>query len=141
MTGPRVKPATLVFFVVVILAHAFAQQPPVPITPDQAANANYNDPIRREAMRLFEQRRMSEAVPMLERVVEKYPDDMVAYERLGSALVGRAETQTDPAKKKADRRQARKELLRAKERGDNSDLCNSFLAMLPEDGSSEPFSD
>src|SRR5689334_24120515 len=103
---------------VVIVAQAFAQQPEVPVTPEQAAKANYNDPIRQEAMRLFEQHRMTEAVPMLQRVTEKYPEDVVAHERLGSALVSRAETQTDSEKKKADRRQARAELLRAKALGD-----------------------
>src|SRR5690348_12925617 len=115
--------------VLIIGAQAFAQRPEVPVTPEQAAKANYNDPIRQEAMRLFEQNRMTEVVPMLERVVEKYPEDVVAHERLGAALIGRAETQADPEKKKADRRQARAQLLRAKALGDDSDLCNTFLAM------------
>lgn len=135
------KAARPVLFALVILAQAFAQQPEVPVTPEQAAKTNYNDPIRQEAMRLFDQHRMTEAVPMLERVIGKYPEDVVAHERLGSSLVSRAETQTDPEKKKADRRQARAELLRAKALGDNSDLCNTLLAMIPEDGSAQPFSE
>ena len=141
MPGSCYKSASLLLLLVAVLSQSSAQQPQLPITPDQPSNANYNDPIRREAMRLFDQHRMSEAVPMLERVVEKFPGDMVAHERLGAALVSRADTQTDPERKRADRRQARAELLRAKELGDNSDLCNFLLAALPEDGSDVPFSD
>jgi len=126
--------------VTMVLAQAFAQTPGIPVTPEQATNANYNDPDRKQAMQLFEQHKMSEALPLLEKVLAKYPKDVVAQERLGVALVSRARTQSDPEKIRADRLRARAELLKAKALGDNSDLCNVLLAGIPEDGGEAPFS-
>jgi len=83
---------------------------------------------------------MPEAAALLEKVAARRPNDVVAQESLGVALLGRSSTQTDPAKRKADRLQARAALLRAKELGDNSDLCRVLLSGIPEDGSESPFS-
>ncbi|HEV3039493.1 MAG TPA: tetratricopeptide repeat protein [Candidatus Angelobacter sp.] len=104
------------------------------------ADFDGNDPDRQQAMQLFDQHKMPEAVPLLEKVVAKYPKDVVTHERLGVALVSRADTQSDPEKAKEDRIHARSELLRARELGDNSDLCKTLLAMIREDGSGSSFS-
>lgn len=119
--------------VVVIACAAFltAQTTPQPA----------DDPERQEALRLYQDHKMPEAAALLEKVAARRPDDAVVFEALGSALLSRAETQTDPVQRKADRLHARKELLRAKELGDNSDLCRVLLALIPEDGSDITYSE
>jgi tetratricopeptide (TPR) repeat protein len=102
---------------------------------------NPDDPDRQQAMQLFEQHKLPAAAELLLKVVARYPKDVVAHERLGVALLSRADTLSDPAKKKADRVRARAELLRAQELGDKSDLCRVLLAEIPEDGSQLAFSD
>ncbi|HYL93759.1 MAG TPA: hypothetical protein VEW69_11460 [Alphaproteobacteria bacterium] len=104
-------------------------------------SAKAADPERDRALALYEQHKMRDAAALLEKLVVKYPNDAVLHERLGAALVSRADTQTDPDLAKADRLRARAELLRAKALGDDSDLCRVLLAALPEDGGTAPFSD
>ena len=105
-----------------------------------SADFDRNDPDRQQALQLYEQHKMPEAVALLEKVVVKYPKDVVSHEYLGVALLSRAETQTEMEKRRADRVHARAELLRARELGDHSDLCNTLLASIPEDGSESAFS-
>ena len=96
--------------------------------PQSSSSSNpADDPERRQAMELFDQHKMKEAAALLEKLAQKYPNDVVIHERLGTALLSRAEMQTDPEKRKADRRQAHQELLKAKELGDNSDLLRALL--------------
>jgi tetratricopeptide (TPR) repeat protein len=99
------------------------------------------DPVREQALALYKEHKLPEAAELLEKVVAKYPRDVVAHEALGASLLSRGATQTDPEKKKADRLRARAELLRARELGDNSDLCKVLLAGIPEDGSDTTFSE
>jgi tetratricopeptide (TPR) repeat protein len=106
----------------------------------QSAKTNPNDPERQQAMQLYQQHKLPEAAALLEKIVARYPEDVVAHEAYGSSLLSRAATWNDPAKRKADRLHARRELLRAKELGDNSDLCKTLLAGIPEDGSESAFS-
>ncbi|HKE30191.1 MAG TPA: tetratricopeptide repeat protein [Candidatus Angelobacter sp.] len=106
-----------------------------------AQTTESNDPERDRALRVYHEHKMPEAVPLLEKVIARLPNDAAVHEALGSALISRAETQTDPEKRKADRLYARKELLRAKELGDTSDLCRVLLAGIPEDGSDIPYSE
>jgi tetratricopeptide (TPR) repeat protein len=107
----------------------------------QSGDFNPDDPDRQQALIFYREHKLPEAAELLEKVVAKYPRDMVAHEALGTSLLSRAVTQADAEKKKADRLRARAELLRAKELGDNSDLCNVLLAGIPEDGSETTFSD
>lgn len=107
----------------------------------QPGDSNPNDPDRQEAVRVYQEHKLPQAAELWEKVIAKYPKDMGAHEALGASLLSRAETQTDPAKKKADRLRARTELLRARELGDNSDLCKVLLSGIPEDGSDTAFSE
>ena len=101
----------------------------------KAADAiDANDPDRKQAFQLYRQHNMPEAADLLEKVVAKNPTDVAAQEAFGVALVGRAETQTDAEKARADRLSARRALLHAKELGDTSDLCRILLAQIPETG-------
>jgi tetratricopeptide (TPR) repeat protein len=93
-----------------------------------------NDPDRKQAFQLYNQHNLPEAADLLEKFVAKHPTDVAAQEALGVALLGRAETQSDAEKARADRLNARRALLRAKELGDTSDLCRILLAQIPETG-------
>ena len=124
-------------FLVTCVGVLHAQVPNVPVS---ANNTDVNDPDRIQAMQLFEGHKGAEAVPLFEKVVSKYPKDVVAYERLGTALISRSSMQSDPEKSKADLKVARAALLKAKELGDNSDLVNTLLAGVPESGEPSSFS-
>ncbi|HEV2699999.1 MAG TPA: tetratricopeptide repeat protein [Steroidobacteraceae bacterium] len=93
-----------------------------------------DDPDRQQAFQLYRQHKLPEAVPLLETVVSRYPTDTAAHEALGVALVSLAATEKDDAKAQSDRVQARRELLRAKELGDTSELSRVLLAEVPEKG-------
>jgi len=126
----NVLAGTVLFAIVTGSLHAGAPE----------AQVNVNDPDRQNAVLLYQQRKMAEAAAALEMVVTRYPADASAHEMLGASLLGRAAGQTDPNLAKADRLRARKELLRAQELGDSSDLCRILLADIPEDGSTTPLS-
>ncbi len=100
-----------------------------------------DDPDRQRAFQVYGQHKMPEAVPLLETVVARYPTDTAAHEALGVALVSLAGTESDPAKEKADRLYARRELLRAKDLGDTSDLSRILLAEIPENGDEGRFAE
>ena len=125
--------------VIFCLIGGMAGAQPAP-APGSSQQSNPDDPERKEAFSLFEQHKLVEAVPLLEKVVARYPNDVVAHERLGVALVSRASTWNDPEKQKADRVRARRELLRARELGDNSPLSKVLIDGIPEDGSASAFS-
>jgi tetratricopeptide (TPR) repeat protein len=95
--------------------------------------------LRAQAFALYEQNRMVEARPLLERLASENPGDVVVLERLGMALLGSAMA-SDPAERRSMRLKAREVLLRAKELGDDSELLQMVLSALPEDGSELPFS-
>lgn len=133
-------PVVLMLLAMTVQAQAPASGAPQ-TKPSQPGDYNPDDPDRKQAIDLYRQHKLPEAVEMWEKVIAKYPRDAGAHEGLGASLLSRAATQTDPAKKTADRLRARAALLRAKELGDNSDLCKVLLAGIPEDGSDITFSD
>jgi tetratricopeptide (TPR) repeat protein len=106
----------------------------------QNAKTNLDDPERQQAMQLYHQHKLPEAAALLEKVLVRYPEDSALHEAFGSSLLSRADTWSDPEKRKADRLRARAELLRAHDLGDNSDLCKTLLSEIPEDGSETSFS-
>jgi tetratricopeptide (TPR) repeat protein len=136
----------LTFVAVSAPSQSSSSKAPAPKAPAQkpemqSLDVDVEDPVRQEAMALYKDHKMPEAAELLEKVVAKYPRDVVAHEALGVSLLSRGSTQTDPEKKKADRLHARAELLRARELGDNSDLCKVLLAEIPKDGSDTAFSE
>jgi tetratricopeptide (TPR) repeat protein len=94
----------------------------------------------KEAVSLFEQNRLMEAMPLFEHLNEIKPGNPIVKECLAFTLVGFAITKTDPQEKSEIRRRARKLLLEAQALGDNSDLLHAGLDAIPEDGSAPPFS-
>ena len=140
-----VSKLTVPVVLMLLMVSAQAQSPASGVAPQskpaQPGDYNPDDPDRKQAIELYRQHKLPEAAEMWEKVIAKYPRDAGAHEGLGASLLSRAATQTDPAKKTADRLRARAVLLRAKELGDNSDLCKVLLAGIPEDGSDITFSD
>ena len=106
-----------------------------------APTSNPTDPDRIKALEFYQQHRMSEAVPLLVSVVSRYPNDVVAHERLGVALIGKSDADIDPAQAKADLVEARAQLLKAQSLGDNSQLLRTLLEMVPDNGEHAAFSD
>ena len=104
-----------------------------------AADAiDVNDPDRKRAFELYGQHDLPGAADLFEKVVAKNPTDTAAQEAFGVALLGRAETQADTEKARADRLNARRALFRAKELGDTSDLSKILLAQIPDTGEAAP---
>jgi len=106
--------------------------------PSGSSGADETD--RQRAFALFAQHRMPEAVPLLRAALARAPQDTAAHEALGVALVSVAATETDPARAVADRLEARRELKRARDLGDTSDISRVLLAQVREDGSAAPLS-
>lgn len=106
-----------------------------------AAQESGYEQQRKHAFELWEQNRMTEAVPILESLAKAKPEDVVVQERLGFALYVAAESITDAEQKKAQRKRARDIMLHAREMGDNSNLINTVLAGMSSDGSDVPYSE
>jgi len=96
--------------------------------------------LRKQALDMMRQNEVVQAAPLLEGLANRHPEDMVVQEQLGMALLGEAMSASSPEQSKAFRVRARAALQRAKELGDNSDLLNSVLPDIPEDGSVPAFS-
>ncbi len=99
-----------------------------------------NDPDRQRALELYGQGKMVEAMPLLEKLAAGHPKDVVVMESWGVATLNYSQILTDPELKKKARIRARSILLKAKELGDNSNLLETMLSGLPEDGSASAFS-
>lgn len=129
---------TLAILAVFFCISGFSQSPSGSLTPGTTSNPT--DPDRIKALELYAQNRMPEAVPLLVSVIERYPTDVVAHEKLGVALISKSDVDTDPEQAKADLIRAREELLKAQGLGDNSDLLHTLLEILPEHGERAAFS-
>lgn len=95
---------------------------------------------RQRAFQLIDEKKLIEALPLLEKLAAAKPDDRVVLERLGLVLATKSITSTDADERKKLRLRAREVLLRAKQLGDNSNLLQTLLDGLPEDGSDSTFS-
>ena len=141
LTVGRTRALAVSILMGLLVLAALAQTPARPAPPRGTAAVNENDPDRRQGLEFYQQHKMREAADLLEKVVAKYPQDKFAHLVFGAALAYRAELQTDLELRKADRLRARKEVARARELGDDSDLGRTMLAAVPEDGLDRAFSD
>ena len=89
-----------------------------------------NDPERERALKLYEASKYTEALPLLEKLAEKYPDDPVILSSLGFTLYVNTATVKDPAERKKLRERARAVLLKSQQHGDNSNLTRIALDAL-----------
>jgi Tfp pilus assembly protein PilF len=122
--------------IVLIASLALAQEAPAKPTD----SPEKQDPERQHAMELYNQGKMVQAMPLLEKVFADHPNDIAVCELWGNSVLGYSYTLTDPDLRKKARMRARSILLKAKELGDDSNLIQTLLAMLPEDGSEVSFS-
>lgn len=88
-----------------------------------AAAQNSLPELREKAKELMRQSKMTEAVPVLERIIERDSEDADAYELLGSALLGLAINTDDPEEKKRMRLAARQSFIRARDLGQRDEFC------------------
>jgi tetratricopeptide (TPR) repeat protein len=96
---------------------------------------------RKAAFDLFDQNNYEDALPLLEQVTATYPNDPAVWEHLGFCLNAHAVSLKDPEARRQTRLRARQAFLRAKALGDNSNLLQTSLEGIPEDGGDAPYSD
>src|SRR5260370_17399817 len=89
---------------------------------------------RSRALRLCEENKFVEALPILERLNAANPDDPVLLERLAQALVAYSITLPDPAKRKDALLGVRQLVLHAKALGDDSNIVQLLIDKIPLDG-------
>ena len=86
------------------------------------------------AIELCDQNRFTEALPILEKLNSVVRNDLVVIEKLATALVASASTQSDDASRTKTYLRARSLALQAKELGDESNLVKVLLERIPPDG-------
>jgi tetratricopeptide (TPR) repeat protein len=125
-----VAPAVVkIFFVALLLgvpsARLFAQ-----------GVTNY-EAEKQRALKLLENSKPTEALPILERLTESNPEDGQAMFYYGFAILAQAQTLTDTNARKQSRIRARAAMLKARESGYKSPLLDSILDSIPADGGEE----
>jgi tetratricopeptide (TPR) repeat protein len=105
------------------------------------ASAQEKDAERERALKLYEASNFADAQPLLEKLVEKYPTDIVILSSLGFSIFANSATVKDPAARQQMRERARKLLLKSQENGDKSNLTQITLdALSSPDPTGVPFS-
>jgi len=130
--------ALLMASLAVCPTHALSQSPGFSQSqpqddPDTAA-------MRRKALDLYRQGKYVDAMPLLEQLSTKNPNDYVVKEHWAYCILEYSATLRDPEARKRARIQARTLGLEAQKAGDQSDLLQTLVA-IPEDGSEAKFSD
>lgn len=95
------------------------------------------DAMRSRAAQLLRESRMTEALPILEKLSQALPNDAETAFYLGFARFTSAKTVKGAAARKEARSRAHADLIRAKELGFKSPLLDTILASLPPDGGGE----
>ena len=104
------------------------------LTASPAAFAAQDDEERQRAFQLFKDNKLSEALPLFEKLAAAHPDDREVLETLGFLLITNPTCPKDAAARKQARARGREFLVRAKKLGVNSALLNSLLETVPPDG-------
>lgn len=104
-----------------------------------AQSLSQNDPDRQTAFDLFQEQKFVDALPLLEKLAAKYPEDGPVAGRYGIALFVTAQSVADPARRKQRLARARAALVRGKELGLGpslpADIVDGMIASLNPDGS------
>lgn len=107
----------------------------------QATTAQDNYQAERErAIKLSEESKFTEALPLLEKLAAANPSDAEVMFRLGFVRLAATRAMTDPAARKQSRANARAAFMRAKELGYDSPLFRSIMESLPPDDAEFVFS-
>ncbi|MCO6509637.1 MAG: tetratricopeptide repeat protein [Aridibacter famidurans] len=100
------------------------------------------DPDRAEAIRLIEENKYLEALPILERIILSYPNDAELWAQFGIALITNSTVLLTPEERKAEQEKAIKALKRAKQLGTENDRALDLLEQFENaDGSDNFMSD
>lgn len=93
---------------------------------------------RQKATDLIKEQKFTEALPILERLVQDLPNDHQVHFYLGFALIGKSRTVTDAAEKRDFVNRARDSFVRSKELGNTDPLVLALINSLPIDGEEGP---
>lgn len=85
---------------------------------------------------LIRQDKKLDAIPILEKIIERSPDDDEPHMMLGDALLAKSLHVTDQAERKALRKRAREEFQKALDLGGDGGYLRAMISTIPEDGSS-----
>jgi tetratricopeptide (TPR) repeat protein len=97
---------------------------------------------REKALQLFSDSKLTEALPLLEKLSKEKPTDAEVTFGLGFCLLAKANTDPNVAARKEGRKRAREILVRAQELGFSHPLLHSLLEAFRPDGEKvETFSD
>jgi tetratricopeptide (TPR) repeat protein len=100
-----------------------------------------SQPERSHAFELYQQGKLVDAMPLLEALAAENPKDSVVMESWGVSVLSYAQTLAEVDARKKARIRARTILLKAQALGDRSDLSQTLIRDIPEDGSFSTFSD
>lgn len=104
-----------------------------PCAQTQGSEANY-EAERKKAIDLFNNNKNLEALPLFEDLVKQNPQDDVTLLGLATCLLSHSATIEDEDAAAKERVRARELLLKSKQLGNNSNLLQNLLQMVPEDG-------
>lgn len=104
--------------------------------------AHAQQTVRDSALALFDQRKIREAYPLLERAVVAHPTDIRLHERLAFAILNASGSLPDPEARKRERIRARAMFGKALTLGSKDLQVQAMFESIPEDGGGETrFSD
>jgi tetratricopeptide (TPR) repeat protein len=89
---------------------------------------------RKQAIELYNQNKHLDALPLFEDLAKRDPKDRQVLVGLGACLVDKSATMDDQEAAAKERIRARELLLKAQEMGDNSNLVQNLLQIIPADG-------
>ena len=102
-----------------------------------AVLAVQDDPERQRAFTLFNDWKLNEALPLLEKLAVRYPEDPQIFETYGMAMIWHTPYLNDAAARKEARKRGREMLLKAQKLGANSALLKQMIESIPEDGGND----
>jgi len=125
---------------VACLAALLSAQTAVAPQSTSADSAPRSDPDLEQAVELRDAGKMVQAMPFYEKLCSKYPKDAKLWEGWGVTTLSYSQTLPDADLRKKSRVRARGFLIKAQQLGDNSNLLQALLGMIPEDGGDDTFS-
>jgi len=93
-----------------------------------------DDPERARAFQLYDDGKYTEALPLFEKLVVKYPEDRDVVKTFGFLTIGEGTYLKEPAARKEARRRGRELLAKAQKLGADDALLKTMLDSIPPDG-------
>ncbi len=110
------------------------------LVPPLAAQRSSESELRREAIALTKKGEAVAAKPLLEKLVQTYPDDFEILDCLAMVLLNHAATLNDPGERKKERVRAYQIAKKARDVGNSKYGYWQVVLEIPEDGSDLSFS-